>query len=258
MVQADEVTRQLKRIKADFHLWGKGEARELPRILLPGEIIQQAIMGRYTGGFAMLCATDQRLLLIDKKPFYLTIEDIRYDMLSELDYRHQLLDATLHIQTINKQLRFTSWDRKRMEQVSAYVQQRVSELRQHGATPDDDGAPEATPQNDFAAQTTMPPEPSPPVQQLNVHLAPPQPAPPTNDQAKPAPHPQNKPALTAWWHPTLGEYAVATQLEPTSRDNPPSQFVPSLWQPLGRRRNPYASTPLMIRRRVSRSFPGGR
>lgn len=131
MVQPSIVRSQLKQIGADFRHWGRGEARELPQILMEGETIQVALMGRYSGGFAMMIATDQRMLLIDKKPLYLTLEDVRYDMVAEVDYCHQLFDATIHICTLNKELRFTSTRKPNMRLFTNYVQKRVSELRQH-------------------------------------------------------------------------------------------------------------------------------
>ncbi|GAC1387813.1 MAG: hypothetical protein NVS1B7_2530 [Candidatus Saccharimonadales bacterium] len=131
MVHPNIVQKQLRQIGADFRHWGRGEAREIPQALMEGEALQVALMGRYSGGFAMLIATDQRILLIDKKPLYLTIEDIRYDMVAEVDYRHQLIDATVHICTLNKQLRFTSTRKPELRQLTNFIQVRVSELRQH-------------------------------------------------------------------------------------------------------------------------------
>lgn len=131
MVSMSEVERQLKRIGASFQYWGRLEMLELQHILIPGEEIKSCLNGRYVGGFAMLCATDQRLLLIDKKPMYLTLEDVRYDMVSEVDFSHRLVDATIHVQTPTKALIFTTWRRHDLRKMSIYLQQRVLEIRQH-------------------------------------------------------------------------------------------------------------------------------
>jgi hypothetical protein len=122
---------QLKCIGCNFRFWGKAELRELANVLLPGETINHCINGMYEGGFAMLCATDQRVLLIDKKPMYLTIEDIRFDMIAELDYNHRLLNASTVICTPNKTLRFTAYNHARLRKFYLYVQQRVMDIRQH-------------------------------------------------------------------------------------------------------------------------------
>lgn len=130
MVSLLEVERQLKRIEASFRYWGRQEMLELQHILIPGEEIKSCINGRYVGGFAMLCATDQRLLLIDKKPMYLTMEDVRYDMVSEVDFSHRLVDATIHVMTPTKALVFTTWRRIDLRKMTTYLQQRVLEIRQ--------------------------------------------------------------------------------------------------------------------------------
>jgi hypothetical protein len=131
MVTSHEVQRQLKAIGADFSFWGRAEAAELEHVLVPGENIRYCLNGRYEGGFAMLCITDQRIILIDKKPFYLTLEDVRYDMVSEVDFSQRLLNATIQICTVNKKLIFTAWKAKLLRQATAYLQNRVMEFRQH-------------------------------------------------------------------------------------------------------------------------------
>lgn len=130
MVTLQEVENQLKRIGVSFRFWGRTEMLELRNILIPGEKIQACINGRWVGGFAMLCATDQRILLIDKKPMYLALEDIRYDMISEVDYSYRLLNATVRICTPNKDLAFLGWNTTALRALANYVQQRVMEVRQ--------------------------------------------------------------------------------------------------------------------------------
>lgn len=134
MVTSHEIERQLKTIGADFRYWGRGEANELQHIIMPGEHIMYCLNGRYEGGFAMLCITNQRVVLIDKKPFYLTLEDLRYDMISEVDFSQRLLDATITICTINKPLAFTALKGAKLRKATAYVQSQVMGLRQQPLT----------------------------------------------------------------------------------------------------------------------------
>lgn len=130
MVSMQIVEDQLNAIGADFHLWGRAEKRELQHILVEGERITHCLNGKYEGGFAMLCATDRRLLLIDKKPFYLTVEDVRYDMISEVDFSHRLMNATVTICTVNKKLIFTSYHNAGLRKLTAFLQDKVMETRQ--------------------------------------------------------------------------------------------------------------------------------
>lgn len=135
MVDMQVVEDQLKAIKADFHFWGRAEKRELRNILVPGEVIHHCLNGRYEGGFAMLCATDRRLLLVDKKPLYMTLEDVRYDMISEVDFSHHLIDAGMKICTVNKSLMFVSWRNGDLRKLTAFVQDRVMETRHQQLQP---------------------------------------------------------------------------------------------------------------------------
>jgi hypothetical protein len=125
------IEEQLKRIGCNFKWWGRAEIRELANILMDDEIIAGCVNGRYAGGFALLCVTNHRLLLVDRKPMFLTLEDIRFDMIAEIDYNSRLLDNTLYVITPNRSLTFTSWNEHRLRKILSYIQQRVMEVRQH-------------------------------------------------------------------------------------------------------------------------------
>lgn len=126
---------QLKKNGIRLPFWIHPEAHELTKILSANESIQQAVSGRYSGGFALLCATDLRLLLIDKRLMALTLEDVRYDMISEVDFRQRPLDATVCISTLNKTLRFTSLRKLELRQLMKSVQGMTMGLRQAQAAP---------------------------------------------------------------------------------------------------------------------------
>jgi len=130
-IKLKQLEDQLKRIGCNYRFWSRPELRELAQVLLPGEQVEHCVIGSYEGGFALLVATNQRTLLIDKKPFYLTLEDIRFDMISEIDYNHRLLNASVYICTPNKSLRFIGYNRDRLRKLFHYVQTQVMEIRQH-------------------------------------------------------------------------------------------------------------------------------
>jgi Bacterial PH domain len=132
MVSREEVEKQLKAVGCNFRLWGRSELAELQHILMSSETIAHCVNGHYDNGFALLCATDHRVLLIDKKPMnHLSIEDIRFEMISEFDYHNYLFNASIHICTPTKTLTFTSWNQHRLRALLSYVQQRVIEIRQY-------------------------------------------------------------------------------------------------------------------------------
>jgi hypothetical protein len=98
---------------------------------VPGEKIMHALSGRYKGGLALLCGTNLRLLIVDKKPMFLAVEDVRYDMIAEVNYTHQLFDSSIHLATFNKDFAFTSFKKQELHSLTDHIQQKLSELRQN-------------------------------------------------------------------------------------------------------------------------------
>jgi hypothetical protein len=139
MVSKKEVRRQLKHIGFKHNGWGRAEVLELPKILLPKEEIYECVNGMYEGGFALLVATDTRLLLVDKKPLnFLTVEDLRFDMISELDYNHRLLGAEIGIAAGSKNLRFRSYNQQRLRKLIGHVQHCIAESKNKQSSHQDD------------------------------------------------------------------------------------------------------------------------
>ena len=131
MISKQAVEEQLQRIGCNFRFWGRSEVNELDRILMEDEIIAECVNGEYVNGFAMLLVTNHRLLLVDKKPFlYLTVEDLRYEMITEFNFNRRLFNASINIYTANKTLTFTSWNQHRLRKLLEYIQARVLEMRQ--------------------------------------------------------------------------------------------------------------------------------
>jgi hypothetical protein len=129
MVAQEHVRTALKRVGMYNRFFGQAEIRELCHILMPNEKIIGAVNGRYEGGLAMLVATDRRLLLIDKKMMFLNLEDIRYDMISQVEYSARLIDATTTVHTINTVLRFTSLRQAALRRLTTFMQEKVMQLR---------------------------------------------------------------------------------------------------------------------------------
>lgn len=129
MVDIRTIEEQLKEIGCNFRFFGRPEIKELAKILLPDERIIQCTNGYYDAGIALLCLTDHRILLIDKKPMFLTIEDVRFDMISEIDFSHRLFNATLRIHSTNTSLFFTSWNRTRLRKLANNLQHYVAKIR---------------------------------------------------------------------------------------------------------------------------------
>ncbi|HZL07869.1 MAG TPA: PH domain-containing protein [Candidatus Dormibacteraeota bacterium] len=123
MVSATLIEEQLKEIGFNHHGWGRTEVRELQNIIMPDEKIEECVNGIYEGGFALLLATDLRVLLVDKKPLnYLTVEDLRFDMINEIDYSHRLIGAHIRISAGETSLQFNSVNQARLRKLIGHVQ----------------------------------------------------------------------------------------------------------------------------------------
>lgn len=130
MVTKESIEEQLRDINYNYQGWGRTEICELPGVIMPDEKIFECVNGIYEGGFALLVATNFRLLLIDKKPLnYLTVEDLRFDMISEIDYSHRLLGARIDISTGLKNLRFLSFNQPRLRKLINHVQDAMAEAK---------------------------------------------------------------------------------------------------------------------------------
>lgn len=130
MVETTLVRDQLRKIKFNPQSINRAETEELATIILPDEQIFECANGWYEGGFALIVATNFRVLLIDKKPFkFLNVEDLRFDMINEIDYSHRLFDARIHISTGSKTLYFRSINQQRLRKLITHVQHRMAEIK---------------------------------------------------------------------------------------------------------------------------------
>lgn len=131
MVTQESVEAQLKKIGVNYRGWGRSEINELRNIILPDEEIYECVNGLYEGGFALAVATNIRVVLVDKKPLkYLTVEDLRFDMINEIDYSHRMIGAQISISTGSKNLRFMSLNQPRLRKLIGHVQSCMAESKQ--------------------------------------------------------------------------------------------------------------------------------
>lgn len=130
MISRKRLEEQLRKINFRYTGWGRSEVEELCNILMPDEEIEECVNGYYEAGFALLVSTKDRVLLVDKKPLgYLTIHDVRFDLINELDLHHRLFGAQIRISTGNKVLLFTSLNQVRLRRLLNYVQNRMTQIK---------------------------------------------------------------------------------------------------------------------------------
>lgn len=129
MVDLSYIEDQLTRIGFGGTRWNKPEIKELQNILIRDEKILECVNGYYEGGVALLVATDIRVLLVDKKPMgFLNVEDLRFDLINEIDYSHQMFSAQVTITGLKK-LVFKSYNQPRLRKLVSLIQSRMSEIK---------------------------------------------------------------------------------------------------------------------------------
>jgi len=130
MVTKHDIEQQLRNLGFGASVWNQAEIAELPHIIHDGERISECVNGFYEGGVALLVATEMRLLLIDKKPLnYLNVEDLRFDMINEIDYSHRLTMAAITVSTGSKTLRFKSFNQLRLRHLINLVQEHMTKAK---------------------------------------------------------------------------------------------------------------------------------
>lgn len=130
MVQVTEVLEQLRRLNIKVSLWNRAEVKELAGVLVPGETIKAAVFGWYDNGLGLLCCTDQRVLLMDKKLFFFKMEDLRYDKIAEIKFLNHLFDSMVILTYPGQTLEFRSLNQRALRQLMAYVQSSILAMNQ--------------------------------------------------------------------------------------------------------------------------------
>jgi hypothetical protein len=125
MVTKQTVQQQLRSINARIGVLAYREANELVAVLLEGEVLQQCVVGMYHDAVSLFCVTNLRVIVIDKRPLFVNIEDVRYDLISEVDFGGRLIDSSITMHSFGKAFRFTSWQHSRLRSAYGLIQQHI-------------------------------------------------------------------------------------------------------------------------------------
>ena len=139
---AAEVTRIQRELRAaGMTAFGrlKFASRFLPEVLHEGEHIKGAVYGRYAAGTGilkwiegMLVATDRRIIFIDRKPGFESMDELTYDVVSgaRKSYAWPFSSFTLHTRLGDYTLRYANkqcidifmhyLERRRLESLNGY------------------------------------------------------------------------------------------------------------------------------------------
>jgi len=135
MISQEIVNQQLQRIGVGSLPLVKSELAELPQMMIPGEEIEQLLAGRYIAGYAIMVATNYRLLIIDKKlGGGLIFEDVPFDMIAEIQYVHTPFSTQLTVHARSKKIVFKAFGERPVREFAQHLEQRMMEARRQMQT----------------------------------------------------------------------------------------------------------------------------
>ena len=97
--QAARVKQQLRYLGVSRLALLTMESRYLPHLIHPDEFIQGVVYGQSKGGFAMLVATDKRVIFLNKKPLYVNEDEITFNVVSGVSHDHAGFGTTITLHT---------------------------------------------------------------------------------------------------------------------------------------------------------------
>ncbi|MDX1765805.1 MAG: PH domain-containing protein [Candidatus Saccharimonadales bacterium] len=110
---------------------GRAEIKQLPHILFPDETIHRIVTGGCPDGIAVLAATNKRLLLVDKSPFTLDVEDFPYEYISNAEHHLGFVFGTMKIHTLNRELVFQRVNPRKISPFAKFVYFKIREASEH-------------------------------------------------------------------------------------------------------------------------------
>jgi len=124
-------SRRVKKELRDAGLRGTGlmrlESRYLPHIIHPDEHIGGAIGGYNDNGFAMLVATDRRIIFLDKKPLFIEEDEVTYNVVSGVKFTHAGFGSIVTLHTRIKDYALRTLNQKAALNFVEYIESRSLE-----------------------------------------------------------------------------------------------------------------------------------
>ena len=130
MVSFNEVQAQLISLNNHFRFIGIAELKQLACALQPGEEIMDCLKGWHNGTVSVLCATDRRMIIVDKNTTKHRIQEIDYASVSEIHHIDRGLSSLLRVVVTDKSYEFISWHMKRLKQLHTFVNRHLEYVKE--------------------------------------------------------------------------------------------------------------------------------
>jgi len=143
VIQKRTVLSALRTLGADRYDLSTPETRYLPQLMKPHEQLLGVLYGRYkrdngrSTGRGLVVATDERLLFVDRKPFYLHYDEVVYGVVSGITFTHVGISIAITISTRMGDITFRTFNRKSARQFVTAVEQILFEHQIRGVYDND-------------------------------------------------------------------------------------------------------------------------
>lgn len=105
---------------------GRKEYKLAKSRLLKDEYIKETLYGSYQGGSGLLVATNKRVMLLDRRPFFDYVEEADAKSVNHLSYRQEPFMSLLHIKLNNTYFRIKSYNESKIRSIFETIQSVVS------------------------------------------------------------------------------------------------------------------------------------
>lgn len=110
----------------DYGLW-KLSSRYLFHVIHANEEIGGIVYGHSLTGSSMLIATDQRVVFLDKKPFFFNEDEVRYDLVGGVSFSHVGAASTVTLHTRIQDYTIKTFNNKCAQGFVDYIETKVLE-----------------------------------------------------------------------------------------------------------------------------------
>ncbi len=103
------------------------ESRYLPKLIHPAETIGGVVYGMSPEGYAMLVATDIRVMFLDRKPLFTKEDEVTFDVVSGVSFNFGGIGASVTLHTRIQDFTIRTFNKACAERFVEYIEARCVE-----------------------------------------------------------------------------------------------------------------------------------
>lgn len=120
----ENVKQQLRNLGVSKAALMTSESQYLPYIIHPNEVIGGVVYGRHKSGYAMIVATNKRVIFLDKKPLFVNEDELTYDVVSGVANSSVGIASTVTLHTRIKDYEIRTMNPRCADNFVKYIESR--------------------------------------------------------------------------------------------------------------------------------------